>query len=48
VTWEEVGRCWKRKAAGELEFLSDAVLRRVEKMGDLFAPALTMKQRLTG
>jgi bifunctional non-homologous end joining protein LigD len=46
VTWEEVERCWKRKAAGELSFLSDEVLRRVEKDGDLFAPALKLKQRL--
>lgn len=46
VTWDEVERCWKRKAAGQLSFLSDEVLRRVEKQGDLFAPALTLKQRL--
>jgi bifunctional non-homologous end joining protein LigD len=46
VTWEEVERCWKRKAPGQLRFLSDEVLRRVEKHGDLFAPALELKQRL--
>lgn len=46
VTWEEVERCLKRKAAGELSFLSDEVLRRVEKQGDLFEAALKLKQRL--
>jgi bifunctional non-homologous end joining protein LigD len=48
VTWEEVERCWKRKAAGQLSFLSEEVLRRVEKEGDLFEAALTLKQRLPG
>ena len=46
VTWEEVQTCWKRKASDRLRFLSDDVLRRVEKYGDLFAPVLTLKQRL--
>jgi bifunctional non-homologous end joining protein LigD len=46
VTWEEVERCLKRKAAGDLSFLSDEVLRRVEKQGDLFEAALRLKQRL--
>jgi len=46
VTWHEVEQCWKRKAPGRLGFSSDEVLRRVEKYGDLFASALTLKQRL--
>jgi bifunctional non-homologous end joining protein LigD len=46
VTWEEVETCWKRKAADRLRFLSNEVLQRVEKHGDLFAPVLTLKQRL--
>ena len=46
VTWEEVQSCWKRKAADRLRFLSEDVLRRVQKQGDLFAPVLTLKQRL--
>ncbi len=46
VTWQEVERCWKRKAPGNLTFDSEAVLKRVEKRGDLFAPVLTLKQRL--
>jgi hypothetical protein len=29
-----------------LEFTSEAALQRVEKQGDLFAPLLTLKQRL--
>lgn len=46
VTWEEVETCWKRKAPDRLRFLSDDALRRVEDRGDLFAPVLTLKQRL--
>jgi len=46
VTWDEVEQCLKRKAPGRLSFLSGEVLRRVEKQGDLFAPVLTLKQRL--
>jgi len=46
VTWDEVQTCWKRKAPDRLRFVSDEVLRRVEKHGDLFAPVLTLKQRL--
>jgi bifunctional non-homologous end joining protein LigD len=46
VTWAEVETCWKRKASARLSFLSDEVLRRVKKHGDLFEPVLTLKQRL--
>jgi len=46
VTWEEVEACLRSKAADRLVFTSDEVLRRVEKSGDLFAPLLTLKQRL--
>jgi bifunctional non-homologous end joining protein LigD len=46
VTWDEVERCLEKKAAEQLSFVSDEALRRVEKHGDLFAPALTLKQRL--
>jgi bifunctional non-homologous end joining protein LigD len=46
VTWEEVQTCWKKKAADRLRFVSDEALRRVEKHGDLFAPVLSLKQRL--
>jgi bifunctional non-homologous end joining protein LigD len=46
VTWAEVETCSKRKAPERLSFLSDEVLRRVKKHGDLFEPVLTLKQRL--
>jgi bifunctional non-homologous end joining protein LigD len=46
VTWDEVERTLKKKDAGLLVFEADAVLKRVEKMGDLFAPLLTLKQKL--
>jgi len=46
VTWEEVERTLKKKDAGLLVFESQEVLERVEKMGDLFAPLLTLKQKL--
>jgi bifunctional non-homologous end joining protein LigD len=46
VTWEEVERAFKKKDADSLRFESQQVLDRVEKMGDLFAPLLTLKQKL--
>ena len=46
VTWDEVERCLKKKDAGSLVFESHQVLQRVEKMSDLFAPLLTLKQKL--
>ena len=46
VTWDEVERALKKKDAGLLVFEAEAVLKRVDKMGDLFAPLLTLKQKL--
>lgn len=46
VTWEEVAATVKKKSASLLTFESEEVLRRVEKYGDLFAPVLTLKQKL--
>jgi bifunctional non-homologous end joining protein LigD len=46
VTWEEVERALKKKDAGLLVFEAKQVVARVEKMGDLFAPVLDLKQRL--
>lgn len=46
VTWPEVEHCWKRKTPARLVFESEEALKRVEKHGDLFAPVLTLKQRL--
>ena len=46
VTWDEVKRCFSKKDPNLLVFASDQTLARVEKMGDIFAPVLTEKQRL--
>ena len=48
VTWQEVEATLKKRDPSRLVFDSDMVLRRVEKQGDLFAPVLTLKQRLPG
>lgn len=44
VTWDEVERAWQRKKP--LRFTADEVLKRVKKVGDLFAPVLECKQKL--
>ncbi|MCU1271304.1 MAG: primase-like protein [Acidobacteriaceae bacterium] len=46
VTWDEVANTLKKKDASLLVFESQQVLDRVEKMGDVFAPLLTLKQKL--
>ncbi|MFZ0769808.1 MAG: non-homologous end-joining DNA ligase [Candidatus Sulfotelmatobacter sp.] len=46
VTWEEVERALKKKDASLLVFEARQVVARLEKMGDLFAPVLELKQRL--
>ena len=46
VTWDEVERCLKKKDPDLLRFTSDQVLKRVEKIGDLFAPVEKLKQKL--
>jgi bifunctional non-homologous end joining protein LigD len=46
VDWEEVKATVKKKHARHLTFEGEAVLRRVEKRGDLFAPVLTLQQKL--
>jgi len=46
VTWEEVERTLKKKDASLLVFEAPQVLQRVEKMGDLFEPVLTLQQKL--
>ena len=46
VTWEEVERALKKKDPSMLVFEAKQVVQRVEKMGDLFAPVLELKQRL--
>ena len=46
VSWEEVERTLAKKDASLLVFEAPKVLQRVEKMGDLFAPLLKLKQKL--
>jgi bifunctional non-homologous end joining protein LigD len=46
VTWEEVEHMLKKKDASLLVFEAAEVLKRVEKMGDLSEPLLTLKQKL--
>jgi bifunctional non-homologous end joining protein LigD len=46
VTWDEVERCLEAGDPGLLVFDSAAVLDRVERMGDLFEPVLTLEQQL--
>jgi hypothetical protein len=46
VTWKEVEQCLAKGDPELLVFTADQVLKRAEKMGDLFAPVLTLKQKL--
>jgi bifunctional non-homologous end joining protein LigD len=46
VKWEEVEQLLKKKDASLLVFEAAQVLKRVEKMGDLFEPTLKLKQKL--
>ncbi len=46
VTWEDVERTFKKKDASLLVFEAPQVISRFEKIGDLFEPVLTLKQRL--
>ena len=46
VTWDEVAAALKKKNRKHLTFEADAVLKRVQKVGDLFAPVLVLKQKL--
>jgi bifunctional non-homologous end joining protein LigD len=46
VTWDEVRRCLDGRHPSMLSFEADAALRRVEKRGDLFAPLVSLKQKL--
>jgi bifunctional non-homologous end joining protein LigD len=47
ITWEEVEAAVKKKNAKSLAFEADDVLKRIEKHGDLFAPVLKLKQKLS-
>ena len=46
MTWEEVEKALKNKSAKLLTFHCSETLKRVEKMGDLFEPVETLKQKL--
>jgi bifunctional non-homologous end joining protein LigD len=46
VTWAEVQAC--AEGGPELRFTWREVLARVEELGDLFAPVLTLQQTLPG
>jgi bifunctional non-homologous end joining protein LigD len=46
VTWEEVERCFEARDPELVVFDSGQVLDRVERLGDLFEPVLTLKQKL--
>jgi bifunctional non-homologous end joining protein LigD len=46
VTWDEVQSVVRQRKAKQLSFEAKEVLKRVETMGDLFAPVLNLKQKL--
>jgi bifunctional non-homologous end joining protein LigD len=46
VSWDEVEKCHKAKDPSLLVFDADQVLERVKKLGDLFAPVTSKKQKL--
>jgi len=46
VSWDEVEKTLKKKDASLLVFESADVIKRVDKMGDLFEPVLEVKQKL--
>jgi bifunctional non-homologous end joining protein LigD len=46
VSWEELAAALAKKDVRRLFFEPEAALKRLAKLGDLFAPVLTLKQRL--
>lgn len=46
LTWEEIDDAARRQDASALRFEAAQVLERVERLGDLFAPTLTVKHEL--
>jgi bifunctional non-homologous end joining protein LigD len=46
VTWDEVTKCADSEDKSMLTFEADAVIARIEKHGDLFAPVLELEQEL--
>ena len=48
ITWEELTRAVKRKDAKALFFTPAAAVKRIKKIGDLFAPVLTLAAATPG
>jgi bifunctional non-homologous end joining protein LigD len=46
VTWDEIEGAAKQRDAKRLRFVAHDVLERLEKLGDLFSPALELRQKL--
>ncbi|MGI8819476.1 MAG: non-homologous end-joining DNA ligase [Chthoniobacterales bacterium] len=46
VAWDELRRALQRKDPAALSFSPAAAVKRIGKLGDLFAPVLTLKQEL--
>ncbi len=46
VSWAEITRCIESGNTAALEFTAPQVLERVERLGDLFAPVLSLYQQL--
>jgi bifunctional non-homologous end joining protein LigD len=46
VTWDEVSGALKKRDSTVLTFEFDDVINRIEKLGDLFAPVIELKQKL--
>jgi bifunctional non-homologous end joining protein LigD len=46
ITWEELARALKRKNIKSLYFSPSAAVKRLKRVGDLFAPVLSLEQQL--
>jgi bifunctional non-homologous end joining protein LigD len=46
LLWEEVEAAANGGKADDLRFDADALLKRIDEHGDLFAPVLELKQKL--
>jgi len=46
VTWDEVERCFKKRDPSLLTIESGVALKRIAELGELFAPLLSLKQKL--
>jgi bifunctional non-homologous end joining protein LigD len=46
VSWQELEKVQRSGNGDQLVFDADTVVKRAEKLGDLFEPVLTMKQKL--